>query len=75
MAARPAWQFGAGRIIVIDDHDFRREFVARHAPAEVDDARQTDDVAVFVKKLTGDLGADIGIEAVGGDAQGSALCG
>lgn len=73
MAARCAWLFGAGRVIVIDDLDYRLEFAARYAPAEVYNFRELDDVVVFMKKTTDGLGADVCIEAVGGDATGNAL--
>jgi threonine dehydrogenase-like Zn-dependent dehydrogenase len=73
IAARAAWLFGAGRVIVIDEHEYRLDFVARYAPAEVYNFREIDDMAVFMKKQTDGLGADVCIDAVGGDAQGSAL--
>ena len=73
MAARCAWLFGAGRVIVIDHIDYRLEFVRDYAPAEVYNFREIDDMAVFIKKQTDSLGADVCIDAVGGDAAGSAL--
>ena len=73
MAARCAWLFGAGRVIVIDHLDYRLEFVKSYAPAEVYNFRELDDVVVFMKKTTDGLGADVAIEAVGGDAEGNAL--
>ncbi len=73
MAARCAWLFGAGRVIVIDHFDYRLEFVKNYAPAEVYNFRELDDVVVFMKKTTGGLGADVCIDAVGGDAAGNAL--
>src|SRR5687768_1074026 len=53
MAARCAWLFGAGRVIVIDHVDYRLEFVRRYAPAEVYDYREMGDPVVFLKKATG----------------------
>lgn len=73
MAARCAWLFGAGRVIVIDEIEYRLNFVRDYAPAEVYDFREIDDMAVFIKKQTDGLGADVWIDAVGGDATGSAL--
>jgi threonine dehydrogenase-like Zn-dependent dehydrogenase len=73
MAARCAWLFGAGRVIVIDHIDYRLEFVREFAPAEVYNFRELDDVVVFMKKTTGGLGADVCIDAVGNDAAGNAL--
>jgi threonine dehydrogenase-like Zn-dependent dehydrogenase len=73
MAARCAWLFGAGRVIVIDHLDYRLEFVKTYAPAEVYNFRELDDLVVFMKKTTGGLGADVCIDAVGNDAAGNAL--
>lgn len=73
MAARSAWLFGAGRVIVIDHLDYRLEFARVFGPAEVYNFREIDDMAVFIKKQTDSLGADVCIDAVGGDAAGNAL--
>ncbi|MBN2973033.1 glutathione-dependent formaldehyde dehydrogenase [Roseomonas aeriglobus] len=73
MAARCAWLFGAGRVIVFDMHDYRLDFVRRYAPAEVYNFKEVDDVVVFMKKTTDGLGADVCIDAVGGDAKGNFL--
>jgi threonine dehydrogenase-like Zn-dependent dehydrogenase len=73
MAARCAWLFGAGRVIVIDEVEYRLDFARRYCPAEVYNFREIDDMAVFIKKQTDSLGADVCIDAVGGDATGSAL--
>jgi threonine dehydrogenase-like Zn-dependent dehydrogenase len=73
MAARCAWLFGAGRVIVIDEIEYRLDFVRDYGPAEVYNFREIDDMAVFIKKQTDGLGADVCIDAVGGDATGSAL--
>jgi threonine dehydrogenase-like Zn-dependent dehydrogenase len=73
MAARCAWLFGAGRVIVIDHLEHRLEFARTYCPAEVYDFREMDDLVVFMKKTTGGLGADVCIDAVGNDAAGSAL--
>jgi S-(hydroxymethyl)glutathione dehydrogenase / alcohol dehydrogenase len=73
MAARCAWLFGAGRVIVIDHLDYRLEFARDYCPAEVYNFRELDDVVLFMKKTTDGLGADVAIEAVGGDASGNFL--
>jgi threonine dehydrogenase-like Zn-dependent dehydrogenase len=73
MAAKSAWLFGAARVIVIDHVDYRLEFVRGFANAEVYNFREIDDMAVFIKKQTDSLGADVCIDAVGGDAAGSKL--
>ena len=73
MAARCAWLFGAGRVIVIDHLDYRLEFARTYCPAEVYNFKELDDVVLFMKKTTDGLGADVAIEAVGGDAKGNVL--
>src|ERR687893_332387 len=73
MAARCAWLFGAGRVIVIDHIDYRLEFVRDFAPAEVYNFKELDDVVLFMKKTTDGLGADVCIDAVGAEATGSML--
>jgi threonine dehydrogenase-like Zn-dependent dehydrogenase len=73
MAARCAWLFGAGRVIVIDHIDYRLEFVKNFAPAEVYNFKELDDVVLFMKKTTDGLGADVCIDAVGAEASGSML--
>jgi threonine dehydrogenase-like Zn-dependent dehydrogenase len=73
MAARCAWLFGAGRVIVIDRLDYRLEFARRYAPCEAYNYQSMDDPVVFLKKTTDWLGADVCIDAVGAEAAGSAL--
>ncbi len=73
MAARCAWLFGAGRVIVIDEVEYRLEFVRSYAHCEAYNFREMDDPVVFIKKATDWLGADVCIDAVGAEARGSAL--
>jgi S-(hydroxymethyl)glutathione dehydrogenase/alcohol dehydrogenase len=73
MAAKSARLFGAGRVIVIDHIEYRLDFAREFCPAEVYNFREIDDMAVFLKKQTDSLGADVCIDAVGGDAAGSAI--
>jgi threonine dehydrogenase-like Zn-dependent dehydrogenase len=73
MAARCAWLFGAGRVIVLDNVDYRLEFVKDYAPAEVYNFDEIGDVVLFLKKATDWLGADVCIDAVGAEATGSIL--
>jgi threonine dehydrogenase-like Zn-dependent dehydrogenase len=72
MAARCAWLFGAARVIVIDHLEYRLEFVKNYAPAEVYNFRSIGDPVLFLKKATEWLGADVCIDAVGGEAAGNA---
>ncbi|MDB5112274.1 MAG: glutathione-dependent formaldehyde dehydrogenase [Mucilaginibacter sp.] len=73
MAARCAWLFGAGRVIVIDHIDYRLEFVKKYAFCEAYNFREIDDPVLFLKKQTDWLGADVCIDAVGCEAAGSAM--
>ena len=74
-AARSAWFFGAGRVIVVDCEDYRLEFARKFAYAETVNFREVDDMATHLKKMTDWLGADACIDAVGCDASGSAFHG
>lgn len=73
MAARCAWLFGAGRVIVIDHLDYRLEFARRYAPCEAYNFKSLDDPVAFIKRTTDALGADVCIDAVGAEAAGSAM--
>ena len=73
MAAKCAWLFGAARVIVIDHLEYRLEFVRQYAQCEAYNFRSIGDPVVFLKKETGYLGADVCIDAVGGEAAGHAL--
>ena len=73
MAARCAWLFGAGRVIIIDHIDYRLEFAKKYAYCEAYNFREMDDPVVFLKRQTDWFGADVCIDAVGCDAAGSAM--
>ena len=74
MAARCCWLFGAGRVIIIDHLDYRLEFAKNFAKCEAYNFRtDMDDPVMFIKKQTDWIGADACIDAVGAEAQGSAL--
>jgi threonine dehydrogenase-like Zn-dependent dehydrogenase len=70
LAAKCAWFFGAGRVIVVDHLDYRLEFAKKFAHAETINFMQVDDIIVHIKKLTDWLGADCCIDAVGCEAVG-----
>jgi threonine dehydrogenase-like Zn-dependent dehydrogenase len=61
MAAKCAWLFGAGRVIVIDHIEYRLEFVKNYANCEA------------YNFSTDWMGADVCIDAVGCEAAGNAL--
>ena len=73
MAAKCAWLFGAGRVIVIDQLDYRLEFVKEYAQCEVYNFKSLEDPVVFIKKITDSLGADVCIDAVGCEAAGDSM--
>jgi threonine dehydrogenase-like Zn-dependent dehydrogenase len=73
MAAKCAWLFGAGRVIVIDHIEYRLEFVKKYAQCEAYNFRSMRDPVLFLKKTTDWFGADVCIDAVGCEAAGSAL--
>lgn len=74
-AAKSAWWFGAGRVIVIDRVDYRLEFAKKFANCEAYNFLEMDDPVMFIKKITDYLGADVCIDAVGCEASGSKLQG
>lgn len=73
MAAKCSWLFGAGRVIVIDQYDYRLEFVRDYAQCEVYNFKSLEDPVVFIKKTTDSLGADVCIDAVGAEAAGNTM--
>jgi len=73
MAARCAWLFGAGRVMIIDHVDYRLEFAKNYAHCEAYNFKELDDVVLFLKKQTDWMGADVAIDAVGAEAAGDAM--
>lgn len=73
MAARCAWLFGAGRVIIIDHLDYRLEFARNFAQCEAYNFKSMNDPVLFLKKTTDYFGADVCIDAVGAEAAGSTL--
>ena len=73
MAARCAWLFGAGRVIIIDHLDYRLEFARNFAQCEAYNFKSMNDPVVFLKKTTDYFGADVCIDAVGCEAAGSTM--
>jgi alcohol dehydrogenase len=70
-AAKSAWLMGAGRVIVIDHLEYRLEKARTFAHAETVNFAEVDDIVVYMKKATEHLGADVCIDAVGAEADGS----
>jgi threonine dehydrogenase-like Zn-dependent dehydrogenase len=70
-AARSAWLMGAGRVVVIDQLEYRLEKARTFAHADTRNSTQYDDIVVQIKKATDGLGFDRVIEAVGAEADGN----
>jgi threonine dehydrogenase-like Zn-dependent dehydrogenase len=73
VAAQSSWLMGAARVIVIDHLEYRLEKARSFAHAETFNFTEYDDIVVEMKKQTDHLGADVVIEAVGAEADGSFL--
>jgi len=72
-AARSAWLMGAGRVVVIDQLDYRLEKAEEFAYAETRNYTEYQDIVVEMKKATDGLGFDRVIEAVGAEADGNLI--
>jgi threonine dehydrogenase-like Zn-dependent dehydrogenase len=72
-AARSAWLMGAGRVVVIDQLDYRLEKAREFAHAETRNYTEFDDIVIEMKKATDGLGFDRVIEAVGAEADGNLI--
>ncbi len=70
-AARSSWLMGAGRVIVIDHLNYRLEKAKEFAQAETINFTEHDDIVMHLKQITDYLGADVCIDAVGCEADGS----
>src|SRR4051795_6993368 len=64
---------GAGRVIVVDNLDYRLKKAADFTHAETHSFAEHDDVVVLIKRLTDGLGADVAIDAAGAEADGNLL--
>lgn len=68
-----AWLMGAGRVIVIDHVPYRLRFAEEFAGVETIDLRKVDHIVPYLKELTEGRGPDVCVDAVGLEADGSAL--
>lgn len=73
MAAKCSWLFGAGRVIIIDEYEYRLAFAEQYAQCEAYNFRHINDMATFIKTETDSLGADVVIDAVGCEAAGNTM--
>jgi threonine dehydrogenase-like Zn-dependent dehydrogenase len=72
-AAKSAWFMGAGRVIVVDQLEYRLQKAREFAHAETINYAEVDDIVLEMKKQTDFLGADSVIDAVGAEADGNFL--
>ena len=70
-AIQSAWWFGAGRVIAIDHYRHRLELASRFGKAETIDFSK-EDVPARLNEMTGGIGPDSCIDAVGMEAHGTA---
>ena len=73
-AIRSAFLFGAERVIAIDRHSARLR-LAEDGGAETLNYEDTDDLVELIKQLTGGVGPERCIDAVGMEAHGTSLYG
>jgi threonine dehydrogenase-like Zn-dependent dehydrogenase len=71
-AMRSLWLMGAGRVIAVDDVEYRLEFARRWAGVETMNFREVD-VVTEIKGLTEGRGADATVDAVGCEAAGKPM--
>lgn len=73
-AQKCAWLLGAGRVIAVDHLDYRLEFAKEYNNVETVNFHEAPrgDVVSLLQKMTDGRGADVCIDAVGCEAQGSA---
>ena len=67
-----AWAMGAGRVIAVDQENYRLAFARDWLGVETLNFRDVD-IVTAIKGMTDDRGADATIEAVGCEAAGSSL--
>ncbi len=72
-AAKSAWFMGAGRVLVVDEYEYRLEFARKFAHCETLNFRDVRDPVWYLKKESDWLGWDAAIDAVGCEARGSAM--
>lgn len=72
-AMKSAWLMGAGRVIAVDGYDYRLEFARHCARVETVNLHEVDDMVRHLRQLTDGRGPDACIDAVGLEADGSAI--
>lgn len=72
-AAKSAWLLGAGRVIIVDQEEYRLEFAKKFAQCETVNFKEHHDMVLLMKQMTDGLGPDVAIDAVGCEAYGNHL--
>lgn len=73
-AQKSAQLMGARRVIAVDQHDYRLDFARTYNEGvETVDFTRLEDPVSYLKKITGGRGPDVVIDAVGLEADGSAM--
>jgi threonine dehydrogenase-like Zn-dependent dehydrogenase len=68
-----AWLMGAGRVIAVDRVPERLAFAREYNGVETVNFEEVDDPVMTLREMTGGRGADVCIDAVGMEAEGSTL--
>jgi threonine dehydrogenase-like Zn-dependent dehydrogenase len=68
-----AWLMGAGRVIAVDRVPERLHFARQYNGVEILNFEEVDDPVMTLREMTGGRGADVCIDAVGMEAEGSSL--
>jgi threonine dehydrogenase-like Zn-dependent dehydrogenase len=68
-----SWLLGAERVIAIDHVPYRLDFAREYSGVETLNFRDVDDPVVMLKEMTNGRGPDVCIDAVGLEADGSAI--
>ena len=72
-AQKSAWLLGADRVIAIDHLPYRLDFARQFADVETLNFKEVDEPVTALKEMTGGRGPDVCIDAVGLEADGSAI--
>lgn len=72
-AQKSAWLLGAARVIAVDHLDYRLEFARRYSNVETVNFKEVRDIVLHLLGMTNNRGADVCIDAVGLEADGSFL--
>lgn len=72
-AAKCAWFMGAGRVLVVDEYEYRLDFARKFAQCETLNFRGVPDMVWYLKRESDWLGWDAAIDAVGCESHGSLL--